>query len=912
MPGPTSDSSVHVEFRVLGAVEAVSGGTALDLGHARQRSVLAVLLVAANQPVPADQLLDRVWGEQQPQRGRDALYGYLSRLRGLLPDDVAIVKRPAGYVLTVDENSVDLHRFRRLAAQARAAGQNALALFDEALSLWRGDAFTGTDSEWLADVRTALNAERRAVQLDRIDAALNAGRHTEVLDELTNLADDDPLDERVAAQLLLALYRAGRPAEALQRYEQLRTRLAYFGTDPGPALRGLHQRILTADPELDPPGSTVVPRQLPAAPVWFTGRSPELDRVTNTAGANNTVVVSAIAGAGGIGKTWLALEWAHRHVAEFPDGQLFVDLQGFSPTAEPVPPTVALRGFLGALGVEPGKIPADLAAQSALFRSVIAGKRLLIVLDNAADADQVVPLLPGTSTSVVLITSRRQLTRLVTRYGAGHLRLGVLTADEARRLLVSWLGQERLNADPDAVAELLACCGGFPLALGIVAGRAHTDPDVSLTELAADLRSGITALDDEDPSTSLPAVLSWSLRALAPAERTLFGLLGIAPGPDISHAAATALAGLSSGETSAILHALEQLSLVERDSAGRYRMHDLVRQYAREHVDEDPRALRRVIDFYLHTAISGHDVLDPHATPIEHDDPVPGAQPLSLAGDRTTMAWFDAEDPCLLAAQQEAFARGWYRTAWQLAGALSTYQYLQAHLEDTRSIWQIALAATEHLDDPVATVVARRNLGNALIRLRRAEEAIEHLDVALDLARRCGDRHQEGVTLSSLTSGHAALGQHHEALECAQGSLAVYREMANPGREAMALNAVGWCAAQVGDYDSAREHCEAALELFRKHHNDLGEAATLDSLGYVADHSDQHRQAVDHYREALEIRRKLGHTYQVADTLDRLGHAYTALGESAQARAAWAEALDLYRAQGRDADATRVRLALRL
>ncbi|HEY0495468.1 MAG TPA: BTAD domain-containing putative transcriptional regulator [Kutzneria sp.] len=902
---------MHVEFRVLGAVEAVSGGTSLDLGHSRQRSVLAVLLVAANQPVTADQLLDRVWGEQQPQHGRDALYGYLSRLRGLLPDDVAIVKHPAGYVLTVDEDTVDLHRFRRLAAQARAARQNALALFDEALGLWHGEAFTGTDSEWLADVRTALVAERRAVQLDRIDAALNAGRHTEVLDELTTLADDDPLDERIAAQLLLALYRAGRAAEALRRYDKLREQLAdRVGTDPGPALRGLHQRILTADPELDSPASTLVPRQLPAAPVWFTGRSPELDRMTTTAGANNTVVVSAIAGAGGIGKTWLALEWAHRHVDEFPDGQLFVDLQGFSPTGEPVPPTVALRGFLGALGVEPGKIPADLAAQSALFRSTIAAKRLLLVLDNAADPDQVVPLLPGTSSSVVVVTSRRQLTRLITRHGAGHLRLGVLTEDEAQRLLVNWLGQERLDAEPAAVAELLACCGGFPLALGIVAGRAHADPDVSLAELAADLRSGLGALDDEDPSTSLPAVLSWSLRALAPAERTLFGLLGIAPGPDISHAAATALTGLSSAETSAILHALEQLSLVDRDTAGRYHMHDLVRQYAREHVDADPQALRRVIDFYLHTAISGHDVLDPHATPIEHGDPAPGAQPLSLVGDRTTMAWFDAEDPCLLAAQQEAFARGWYRTAWQLAGALSTYQYLQAHLDDTRSIWQTALAATEHLDDPNATVVARRNLGNSLIRLGRAEEAIEHLDVALDLARRSGDRHQEGVTLSSLTSGHAALGQHRQALEHAQKSLAVYRELANPGREAMALNAVGWCAAQVGDHDSAREHCEAALELFRKHHNDLGEAATLDSLGYVADHSDRHAEAVDHYREALEIRRKLGHAYQVADTLDRLGHAYTALGEPAQARAAWAEALDLYRAQGRDADATRVRLAL--
>jgi tetratricopeptide (TPR) repeat protein len=345
-------------------------------------------------------------------------------------------------------------------------------------------------------------------------------------------------------------------------------------------------------------------------------------------------------------------------------------------------------------------------------------------------------------------------------------------------------------------------------------------------------------------------------------------------------------------------------------------MHDLLRLHARENALRElaeadrQAALRRVIDFYLHTAHSGQTLLDPHATPIELSEPAPGAQPVVLVDEKATGAWFDAEDQCLLAAQQEAFAQGWYRTVWQLAGVLTTYQYQQGHLDDTQALWQTALAATDHLDDPHATVVARRNLANALIRLHRNEEAIDHLQLALELARSIGDRHKEAVTNNSLTSCYAALAEHRLALDHAVNSLALYREMGNPGREAMALNAVGWCAAQVGDHDRARADCEAALALFREHHNDLGEAATLDSLGYIADHSDRHAEAVEHYRQALAVRRKLGHAYQVADTLDRLGHAYTALGEQQEARAAWTEALDLYRAQGRDADATRARVTL--
>ncbi|HWO62419.1 MAG TPA: BTAD domain-containing putative transcriptional regulator, partial [Umezawaea sp.] len=769
------------ELRVLGQVELRVDGRLVEVGPARQRCVLAVLLVEANRVVTVEQLLNRVWTDRLPYKARQVASSYISRLRHALAGDVTIVRRGGGYVLEVDPEAVDLHRFRRLVRQAREQGDTrAPALLEEATGLWRGEPFAGLDTPWLAAVRTGFERERVAARLDRVDVALRCGRHTEVLPELFDLTDLNALDERVATQLVLALHRAGRTADALAHYRQLRARLVeQLGTEPGTALQELHQRILDTDPTLTPPpaaainGGTAVeakypvPRQLPAPPRWFTGRSAELGRLDlaldaepdedfstgSSSRAAATVVISAIGGAGGIGKTWLALAWAHLNLERFPDGQLFVDLHGFSPAADPLEAAVAIRGFLDALGVDPGRIPADLDAQAALYRSLVAGRRMLVVLDNAAAAEQVIPLLPGSPTCTVLVTGRRRLASLIDRHGARHVPLDVLRDDEARALLADRLGIDRVADEPKAVDELVGLCGGHPLALSITARNAATRPGVPLTEIAAELRElGLEVLNhDTDPAASLPSVLSWSLRRLTEEQRTLFGLLGIAPGPDTTPPATAALTGLPTGPVRKALTALEEASLLERRPGGRYALHDLVRAYAATTArtlpyDVREAAVARVMDFYLHTAMAADRLLHPARKVLRTDPPRPGVHPHPLPEAPAAMAWLEAEHANLLATQRAAVALDRHHTVWHFAWTLETFHYRRGHRRDSFASWQAALDAAAHLPDPAALTRAHRFLGHACSRLDLHEQGIEHMGRALDLAMRDHDLTEQAHT----------------------------------------------------------------------------------------------------------------------------------------------------------------------
>ncbi len=909
------------EFRLLGNIEAHLDGNPINIGYNQLRAVLAVLLVEVNHIVSVDQLVERVWGGRRlPRRPRNGVQHCVTLLRGALAavPEVTIAWRATGYQLTADPDTVDLHRYRTLVTRARAAGNeaNAVALFEQALSLWHGEPVAGLDTPWFNALRDTVTQEHHAAELDRTDLLLEHGNHTSLLPALTDRARRHPLDERVAGQVMLAYYRNGRAAHALEHYRQLRQRLAdELGTDPGPALQQLFQQVLAGDPVLTAPAGpagtpTPVPRQLPAAPRMFTGRTRELATLTGTlddrADAAATVVISALSGAGGIGKTWLALHWAHQHLDRFPDGQLFVDLRGFSPDGQPMPAETAVRGFLDALGVNPAQLPADPHVQAARYRSLVADKRMLIVLDNAADTEQVVPLLPGSPTATVIVTSRRHLTGLITRYGTHHLPLDILSDTESRALLEARVTADRFTAEPDAVAELLAFCEGFPLALSIVASRAVTRPHVSLAALAAELGDArLGTLEDGEPAAGLSTALSWSYHALTAGQARVFGLLGIAPGPDISLSAAASLAELSTDDTKAVLRELERASLIAQDARGRYAMHDLIRAYAAGEAHrrlppaERTAALLRVVDFYIHTAHAADRLLDPYRALIPPDPSAPGTRPLRLHDRVAALSWLDTELPNLLAAQQTAAGRGWHYAVWQLAWQLGNFHDMRGHIHGALTVCQAAVEAAACLTDVTLSTRALRRLGHANAALGRGEDAIRHLHVALDLAERHHLRAEQAGTHRDLAWAWGEVGEDRRALDHAGQALRLFRLVA-PAWEAHMLNMVGWFTARVGRYADAREHCQAALTLHRGRRNTDGEATTLDSLGYIDHHTGNHHDAVEHYRHALVLFGGLGNSYESADTLVRLGDTHTALGQPDHARTAWREALDLYRQQGRD------------
>ncbi|GAA0254180.1 BTAD domain-containing putative transcriptional regulator [Saccharothrix mutabilis subsp. mutabilis] len=873
--------AASVDFGLLGPVEARAGGRLVDLGHTRQRAVLAALLLDDGRAVTVDRLVDRVWGERPPLRARETLYGYVSKLRGLLP----IERHPAGYRL---EAATDLHRFRELVRQARTSPpEEAAPLYDQALRLWRGDALAGLDSPWFDATREALHAERRTVELDRNDVALALGHHSALLPELQAQAQEHPLDERLAGQLITALHRAGRTSEALRHYDALRRELAdQLGADPGAALKDLHLKLLGPEP--------AVPRQLPAPQRFFTGRTEELHDLAEPGG---TVVITAIGGAGGIGKTALALHWAHLHADDFPDGQLYVNLRGFDPTSDPVPPGNALRAFLEALGV--GDPPADLDAQAALYRSLVADKRMLVVLDNARDTAQVTPLLPGGPRCAVLVTSRQQLVGLVSANGAKSVSLNVLDPREARALLTARLGWRRITAEPEVVDALLELCGGLPLALSIVAARALTQPDLPLAALAEELaEQRLDALDDL--SSSLRTVFACSLRVLSPDSRALFGLLGLTTAADLSLRSIAALAGLTPPRTRTLLRELEFAHLVQQHVVGRYRMHDLVRLYAAEVAPDDPAALRRFVGYFAATAHAGDRLIEPHRPPV---DP-PGGEAVPLPDVTAAMDWFDREYESLLAAHRQATAREWHELVWHMAWALTNYHLRRGHAAEDLAVWRAALTAAEALGDKDKQVAAHKFVGMALVDVGGYDQGNHHLRQALDLVT---DDYGKAAAHRAVAWALEHQGDLEGALEHANAQLVLFRALDIPVRIAEALNDVGYRAARLGDYEQAERHCREALALNRELGHRDGEAATSDSLGYIAHRHGRAADALEHYHHALAVYRELDNSYEQASVLRHLGDVQAELGDTDAARSSWRQALTLFEAQGRVKDAEEVR-----
>jgi len=668
-----------------------------------------------------------------------------------------------------------------------------------------------------------------------------------------------------------------------------------------------------------------VPRQLPAASRLFTGRVAELVQVDaataldDQSEAEGAPAICAIGGTGGVGKTSLALYWAHRNLGRFPDGQLYADLRGFDPAGQPLDPAAALRGFLEALGVAPAALPVELEAQIGLYRSLLAGRRMLVLLDNARDTAHVAPLLPGGSTCTVLITSRRQLTGLVVTHGARAVDLDVLSRGEARRLLVRRLGRARTEAEPDAVGTLLTCCAGLPLALSIVAARVTAHPHLSITVLAAELRDHsqrLDALDAGEVETDLRAVLSWSSRVLDDDAARAFGLLGIAPGPDIALPAAAGLLDLPVPTTRSLLRELEHAHLVQRHASDRYRMHDLLTLHAIEQTRDNQTpaarrgALRRLVDFYAHTARAASRLLEP-----QHPDSVPGEPAASSTTHRlldpaAAVSWFDAEHACLLAVQRLACSEGWDAQVCQLAWALDPYHRRRGHFGDQAATWQLAVTSARRLGDPALPARSLQMLGDAYAQLGRTADALDQFRQALTLAEEAHDLTGQGEIHHSLGGTWERHGDDRRALEHARHALLIFRKLGNTFQQARALNGVGWLQTRLGDYAEARANCEAALALLRRHCTDgrrIGEADTLDSLGYIAHHLREYDRALDYYDEALTVCRVQGQTYLEADVLRHIAETCFARHLLDQARGAGKQALELYDAQHRLADADQVR-----
>ena len=914
-----------VQIRLLGPVDIVVDGEVRLVSGLRRKAVLATLALHAGEAVSTSRLADAVWGRTAPLTSLNTLQSHVSYVRTLLAGQAEILARSPGYLLELGDDGTDVRLAERLLRQGTQAADPVQGASDlrEALALWRGRP--------LADLAGLAWLEEQAVRLDLLgerirralsEARLAAGEHLQLLPELEQMAAGHPLDEQVHGQLMVALYRSGRQADALAAYQRLRRTLGEeLGLVPGPALRELETAILRQEASLDAPAPPVsvrlagpapsaqpVPAQLPPPVAAFAGRGAELVRLdANLPGTvpggrpdHAAVTISLITGTAGVGKTALAVHWAHRVAGQFPGGQLYVNLRGFDPAGPALDPGQALRGFLEAFGVPPERMPASLDDQVALYRTLLAGRPVLVVLDNARDAGQVRPLLPGSPGCLAIVTSRNHLTGLVAGQGAYPMDLDLLTAQGARELLARRLGAGRVGREPDAVDEIIAGCAGLPLALTIAAARAATSPDFPLAVFSAELNEvgrGLDPFDSGDVATDVRAVFSWSYRALSPDAARLFRLLGLHPGPDVTVGAAASLAAIEPARSRALLAELTRGHLLAEQVPGRYACHDLLRAYAAEQAqtcDDDgarDAAVARILDHCLHSARAAAVLIDPYFAPAAPAAPRPGVVLAGPATAEEAMSWFTAERTALLAAVPAAAEAGLTAHAWQLAWALSTFLLRRGFWDDQAMACQAGLDAARRAGDTAGEAHAQLLLALGYTRSGR-RDASPHFRAALRLLETVGGYH------SSLVSVHSSLiwiaeqqGRYDDMLGHAVRALEVSRAAGDRNLEIMSLNDVGYSHTRLGNYRQAIRYCGQALAGSREAGERSWESAAWDSLGYIHHQLGHHRHAVTCYERSLGLCRELADRYNEAGTLDRLGDVHSSAGDLDAARWAWTQAL---------------------
>ncbi|WP_181245914.1 AfsR/SARP family transcriptional regulator [Glycomyces artemisiae] len=911
-----------MEFRMLGPLDVRGPDGAVAIRGRHHPRALALLLDEANRVVPVDRLAAGLWDEAPPESARQQIQSVISGLRRQLgPEGTRLQRIGAGYRLEIEARELDVLRCKAHETRARdlrSAGRTeaAAAELRSALREWRGPVLAGVEGRLVEATAARLEKYRLVLVERRIDLDLDRGADVELIAELRQLTAEQPLQQRFTEQLMLALHRSGRTPEALQAFAEFSERLAdELGIDPGRSLRDLHTAMLRADarPAAGPAGTRrtaplpppVRPALLPPDTAAFTGRGRHLDALDGLLDDEvEGVRLSVITGTGGVGKTALAVRWAYRVVDRFPDGQLFINLRGFDPRHAPLGPDEAVRVLLDALGVPHQRVPADPEAQFGLYRSLLAEKRTLVLLDNAADAAQVRPLIPGGRGNATVVTSRNPLYGVVASQGAQTVPIAELSADEAYELLERRIGEDRASAEPDSVARIAERCARLPLALAVTAARAAAQPDFSLAALARELDETAGVLDafaGDDPDTDVRAVFACSLHALTEPAARLFRLLGLHPGPDFAAPAAASLAAAPLHQVRTSLTELTRAHLLTESEPGRYTFHDLLRAYAGElmtetdHRAEREAATRRVLDHYLHTAHSASLLVNPGRVAIEPAPARPDVAPEPLADSEQALAWLTDELRSLAAAVGLAADSGYDGVAWQLAWTFIGFTYRQGHLHDGIAAQRTALAAARRRGDAKGQVYSHRMLAVHLAALDDYEGAAHHLERALDLC----DGIQDPLTLAqvhlNLARIHEQRQKYAEAVEAAKEALGVFHELGETWREATALNAVGWYCAHLERYDEALAYCERALAIQVESGNPAYQSSTWDSLGFIHQRQSRFDRAVECLRTSLDLSRRTGHRTDEAEALIHLGDAYQGAGDAAAARAAWREAQDLFR-----------------
>jgi DNA-binding SARP family transcriptional activator/Tfp pilus assembly protein PilF len=882
----------------------------------RLRALLAALLVQTGQIVTFTELAESVWGDNQSPVARATLRSYIKRLRQVMGPvaGARIVAHTTGYLIEVGEDELDLLRFGHLfqvggAALRGGTWQRASYLLGEALGLWRGAPLADIPSEVLQRSEASRLEQLRLQALEwRIEADIHLGQSAALVPELQVLARQHPLREPFHAQLMLALYRCGRQAEALAAYQQARRILiAELGLEPGTDLQELHNRILVGDRGLTAQVGQVrlsAPQQLSAWNRQFTGRTSELRALTELlqgpAEPSGTVVIAAIDGPAGVGKTALALHWAHQVANRFPDGQLYLNLRGFDPSGTPVTTTQAVRSFLDAFNIPAEQIPAALDAQAALYRRLLLGKRVLVVLDNARNADHVRLLLPTNPGCLAVVTSRTQLASLAVDVGAHLITLDVLTMADASELLGRRIGAERIAREPAATAELVQLSARLPLALAIVAARASARPTFPIAALATefrDIRGRLDALDAGSVTANVRTVFSWSYQQVSESAARMFRLLGLHPGPDSTVTAAASLADVPRDQARVELTELVRAHLLIEHAPVRYAFHDLLRAYAAEKAQEEENeeerraAIGRMLDHYLHSSYTAALLLQPTREPLNLALPAAGVLTEVPVTYGEALTWFEAEHPALLASVRLASRMKFRTHAWQLAWCLVTFFDRRSYWADLVTAQQTGLSAAQQAGDQRGQAHSHRNLGRAYNRLGYYENAHVHLRHALGYYQQVDDQAGQARTSIDLALVSERQSQFGQALSYAQRALHLFQALGHRSGQADALNAVGWYRAQLGNYRHALASCEQALALHRDLGDRPGEAGTLDSIGYIHQHLGRHEEAIGCYRRALQLLRVLDDRFNQSGVLTHLGDAQHAAGDQRTALDSWQQAL---------------------